>query len=111
MVEIATLVQCNEKLVTALSSDPLGTANALFSSDFIRENTLDKMQLPSTTPKEKATELVIAIRATVKNKPQRFRELIEILRRDPYNSDIVEILNKTNDKLKKGKATIILYCL
>ena len=94
-MEIFTLVKCNEKLVIALSGDPLGVANALLPSGFIRERTLDQMQLQSKTPKEKATVLVADIKATVQLTPQRFHEFIDILNASPSNSDIVKILKTT----------------
>ena len=56
------MLRYNDKLITALSADPLGIAGVLVTKGFIPEHTEAQMRLISSTPREKATTLVTTIR-------------------------------------------------
>ena len=85
------MLQYNDKLVMALSADPLGIAGILLAKGLIPENTAAQMQLCST-PHEKACVLVTVIRQRVGFAPKRFQDFIEVLSEQTWTKDIVEIL-------------------
>ena len=85
------MLRHNDKLITALSADPLGIAGILLAKGLIPENAAAQMQLCST-PHEKANILVTVIRQRVRVAPQRFQEFVGILSEQTWTKDIVEIL-------------------
>ena len=85
------MLRYNDKLVMALSADPLGIAGILLAKGLIPENTAAQMQLCST-PHEKACTLVTVIRQRVGVAPKRFQDFIEVLSEQTWTKDIVEVL-------------------
>ena len=85
------MLRHNDKLITALSADPLGIAGILLAKGLIPENAAAQMQLCST-PHEKANILITVIRQRVRVAPQRFQEFVGILSEQTWTKDIVEIL-------------------
>ena len=83
---------CHDKLVTALATDYLNVAGFLLARGFISDEISAKMLLPSSTPNEKATILVTAVREMIKNAPQQFPELMEILSEHTSTKLIVKSL-------------------
>ena len=73
------MLDCHDKLVTAIATDYLTIAGALLAHRFVSEEVYAKMLLPSSTPNEKATVLAAAIRERMKLAPQHFSELMKIL--------------------------------
>ena len=88
-----TMIHCHDKLVTALSSDILSISGILVANEFIPPGVSSKMLLPTLTPQEKATSLVIAITEKIKLAPDRFQELIKILSEQICSKDIVPSLS------------------
>ena len=82
----------NDKLITALSADPLGIAGVLVTKGFIPEHTEAQMRLISSTPREKATILVTTIRQRIEIAPKRFHEFLSILSEQAWTKDIMEVL-------------------
>ena len=113
MAGIETMTDCNDKLVIALSGDPLGTATVLLAKRFIDENIEARMLLPSLTGRDKAVELVSAVRNTIKNTPERFHEFVDILNQTPSNKDIVKILLTTyaSKSSKNYKTDHVIFML
>ena len=85
------MLRYNDKLVMALSADPLGIAIILLAKGLIPENTAAQMQLCST-PHEKACILVTVIRQRVGVAPKRFQDFVQVLSEQTWTKDIVEIL-------------------
>ena len=107
------IIQCRDKLVTALSTDILTISGVLVAKEFIPAESSSKMLLPNLTPQEKATILVIAITEKIKLAPNRFQELIKILSVQTCTKDIVKNLSShvgcqqiTEDK-RQDKAEVI----
>ena len=86
------MIQLHEKLVTAISIDVLNIAGILLSKEFISEEVEEKARLPSSTPKERATILVTALRNKIKVAPELFQELIEIFSQQTSTKEIVKML-------------------
>ena len=61
--------RCHDKLVTALSTNILRISGILLAQDFVSEEVHDKVLLPTSTPEEKATDLVVALRTKIKLVP------------------------------------------
>ena len=86
------MIQHHKELVTAISNDVLNMAGILLSKEFISEEVEEKARLPSSTPKERATILVTALRNKIKVAPELFQELIEILAQQTSTKEIVKML-------------------
>ena len=86
------IIRCHDKLVTALSTDILSISGILLAKEFISEETHSKMLLATSTPKKKATDLVIAITEKIKLVPNRFQELISVFSEQTFTKDIVPSL-------------------
>ena len=85
------MVCCNDKLITALSSDPQGIAGVLLAKGLIPENTEAQMRQCST-PREKATILVATVRQRIEVAPKRFQDFIDILSKQEWTKDIMKVL-------------------
>ena len=84
------MLHCNDKLITALSIDPQGIAEVLLTKGLIPENTEAQVRQCST-PREKATILVTTIRQRIEVAPKRFQEFLDILSKQEWTKDILEI--------------------
>ena len=87
------IIRCHDKLVTALSTDILSISGILLAKEFISEETHSKMLVTTSTPKKKATDLVIAITEKIKLVPDRFQELISVFSEQTFTKDIVPSLS------------------
>ena len=101
------MLHYNDKLVMALSADPVGIAGTLLAKGLIPENTEAQVQL-SSTPHEKARILVTAVRQRVRVSPRQFQDFIEVLSKKPWTKDIVEILQTfdSSDEVKDDSVDI-----
>ena len=85
------MLHCNDKLVKALSLDPQGIAEILLAKGLIPENIEAQMRLYSI-PRERAAILVTTVRQMVEIAPKRFDEFINILSKQEWTKDIMEVL-------------------
>ena len=92
---LQVMVRCNDKLITALSLDPQGIAGVLLAKGLIPENTEAQMHQHST-PREKATILVTAVRQRIEVSPKRFHDFLDILTKEEWTKDILEILRSSS---------------
>ena len=100
------MLRYNDKLVMALSADPLGIAIILLAKGLIPENTAAQMQSCST-PHEKACILVTVIRERVGVAPKRFQDFVQVLSEQTWTKDIMEILQPfINTELKENPASM-----
>ena len=79
------MLACHAKLVTALATDYLTIAGVLLAQGFISDEISAKMLLLSSTPNEKATILVTAVREKIKIAPQQFPDISETILRTHLN--------------------------
>ena len=92
------MLRCNDKLITALSLDPQGIAEVLLAKGLIPENTEAQVRQYST-PREKATILVTTVRQRIEVAPKQFQELLDILSKQEWTKDILEILKSCSGKV------------
>ena len=85
------LLRCNDKLIKALSLDPQDIAEVLLAKGLIPESTEAQMRQCSS-PREKATILVTTVRQRIEIAPKRFYEFLDILSKQEWTQDILEIL-------------------
>ena len=85
------MLNCNDKLVTAISLDPQCIAGILLTKGLIPEN-IEAQMRQCSTPHERATILVTAVRKRIEIAPKRFHEFLKILSQQPWTKDIAEIL-------------------
>ena len=90
--EYKAIINCHDKLVAAISADPLGIAGTLLAKSFIPPHVEERMRLADKTDRDKATILVEAIRDKIKIAPKRIDELIRILSEQEWTKDIKKIL-------------------
>ena len=86
------MLACHDKLVTALAMDCLNIAGVLLAQGFISDEISAKMLLTSSTPNEKATILVIAVREKIKIARQQFPELMNIFSEHTSTKCIAKLL-------------------
>ena len=90
-----------DKLINAISSDTLNIAGVLQEYEFISDEVSVKILRPSSTPQEKATILVSAIREKIKTAPKRFPELIRVFSEQISTKNIAEMMQSAyQDKSK-----------
>ena len=82
----------HDKLVITLATDYLNIAGVLLARGFISDEISAKMLLPSSTPNEKATILVTAVREKIKLTPQQFPELMKTFSEHTSTKCIVKLL-------------------
>ena len=97
------LLRYNVELIAALSENPLGIAETLLSKGFISDNTRAQMTLPQSTPQNKASTLVNAIRNKIKIAPKRYQEFLDILSDQAWTKDIVEALQSFTSSCTASK--------
>ena len=88
---LQVVFRCNDKLVTALSLDPQGIAGLLLAKGLIPEN-IEAQMHQHFTPREKATILVTALRQRIEVTPKRFHDFLDILTKQEWTKDLLEIL-------------------
>ena len=105
-VESITLINCTEKLETALSSGNRSivhfmNAKGLISNEVHSEVTNPEPRLSATV---KAGLLVSELKKKVKLNPQNFQVFLDYVRQDKYHSDIAEILDREHEKIRKAQS-------
>ena len=101
------MLRYNDKLITALSADPLGIAGILLVKGLISEHTEALMQQCST-PREKATILVTAVRQRIEIAPKRFHEFLDVLSKQAWTRDILKVLQSSTSSLSEYPHQIML---
>ena len=103
------MLRYNDKLITALSADPLSIAGVLLAKGLIPEHTEAQMR-QSFTPREKATILVTTVRQRIEIAPKRFHEFVSILSAQAWTKDIVEMLQSSIglERLETGTSTQVV---
>ena len=112
--ESLTILTYQDKLINAISADTLNFAGVLREYDFISDEVSAKIIRPSSTPQEKATILVNAVREKIKTAPKRFPELIRVFSAEALTKDIAEMLQsdyQNKSKLPYSYAVLIVYNL
>ena len=99
--EHKAMLSCQDRLVAAISNDPIGVSGKLLANGIISEENNAKMLL-LITPKEKATILVNNVREAIKVNPKVFFKFLNILSSEIWNKDIVKILHSA----LRGKSKI-----
>ena len=83
------MIHCHDMLVTAFSAEIITISGALFTKEFITDETRSKMLLPDSIPREKAAILVKGITDMIKISPKRFDELMIILSEHTCAKEVV----------------------
>ena len=92
MAEVKTLNDCNDKLISALSLEPSNIASELLAKRLIPPRIMDEMQVLGIADRQKASQLVTAVRSAVELNPQNYHVFISVLNNGPSRKDIVKIL-------------------
>ena len=100
------VIACHNKLVTALATDYLTVAGTLLARGFVSEELPAKMLLPHSTPIEKATILITAVRERIKVAPQQFPVLLSILSEHASTECVVKLLQSTY----QGEIKSCIFC-
>ena len=89
--ERRTVLEFNDKLTSALSTDPLSIAGTLVAKGFISSEIQAEMLLDKT-PTVKATILIEAVRKKIEIAPGKFEEFLHILSDQSWTKEIAEAL-------------------
>ena len=107
--ESQTILTYQDQLITVISAHTLSIAGVLRENDFISDEVFGKILRPSSTPQEKATILVSAIREKVKIAPRRFPELVRVFSEQVSTKDIAEMLQYAyQDKSKFSYSNAVI---
>ena len=91
--ESLTILTYQDQLISVFSAHTLSIAGVLREYDFISDEIFDKILHPSTsTPQDKATILVNAVREKIKTTPKCLPELIRVFSEQVSTKDIAEML-------------------
>ena len=99
------MLRYNDKLVTALSLDPLGISRILLAKGLIPEHTEAQMQ-QSSTSYEKATILASTVRQVVKISPKQFHVFLDILSKQTWMKDTTEELRSCISPIQLRKEAV-----
>ena len=105
-----TIVDCSEKIIAGLSSEPKAIAVTLHGKGFISIEVLGKIiEQPATT--DHATILYLSILETVQHHPHRYSEFISILRSNTLlYSDLLKVLEETYQEKEQGYYFCCFMC-
>lgn len=95
------LTACHELLIATISEDPNSLADALFQHGILSDQQRDDNRCRHTTKTDKARDLVVAIENKVKLFPERYEDIIDILRKN-CEPLVVELRNKEEEFLLAG---------
>ena len=99
--ESLTILTYQDQLISVISAHTLSIAGLLREYDFISDEISGKILRPSSTPQEKATILIGAVKEKIKTDPKRFPELIKVFSEQALTKDIAEMLKSAyQDKSK-----------
>ena len=90
--ESQTILIYQDQLIGAISPDTIRITEILREYDFISDEIFGKLSCPSSTPQEKATIVVNAVREKIRTAPKRFPELIRVFSEQASTKDIAEML-------------------
>lgn len=93
-LEIKTMLECNDKLVTAFSSELTSVSAALLAKGLITADLNSRMLNSARIDKVKASELVEGVRKSIEITPnKKFKDFLEVLQTmDSANQGIANIL-------------------
>ena len=105
-VELATLVQCTEKLAIGISQDPLVVATKLLEAGLVPPKLIATILLPNKCDFEKAIDLLICMQVMkiVEGFPQKFEVFMKILKDCCWLNDLVR---KQYEVAKKNQGEVI----
>ena len=103
------LVDCSEKIVAGLSSEPKAMAVTLHGKGFISTELLREITELPATKTDNARKLYLSILETVQRHPHRYSEFISILRSNTLlYSDLLKVLEETYQEKEKGQFLSLL---
>ena len=107
--ESRIILTYQDKVINATSADIFSIAGVLREHEFISDQVSIKILRPSSTPQEKATILVNAIREKIKTDPKKFPELMRVFSEQLSTKDIAEMLQSAY-QLDKSKFLASYNC-
>ena len=107
--ESRIILTYQDKLINAISIDTINIAGVLREQELISDEVSGKILRPSSTPQEKATILVSAIREKIKTDSKKFFELIRSFSEQALTKDIAEMLQSAyQDESKFSYSCVII---
>ena len=84
------------KIIEEVAKDPNSLSDALFQNGIISQGIRDEMQLDSIGNTQKARKLATCLENRIEAYPNRYEEIIEILRED-FGDLVVALKNKEEE--------------
>ena len=99
--EYKTLVQCTQKLRTAIQGDLVNLSDQLLAAGLISADSSSVLRNRLLTESERAAKLVALIINRVQLNPRSYNTFIDVLSHESHHySDILRILNETYSSLQ-----------
>ena len=98
-----TLVDCGEKIIAGLSSEPETIGDILHGKGFISTELLREIAQVQATSTNNARKLYLSVLGTVQHHPHRYSDFISILQRNiMLYSDLLRVLEQTYRENEKS---------
>jgi hypothetical protein len=93
-LEVKAMLECNDKLVIAFSSEPKSLYETLLTQGLIASELHEQMFVHSDIINTfKASKLVEGVRKSIEIAPNKFKEFLEILQKKGSTHDCADILS------------------
>ena len=102
------MLECNDKLVTAFSSELTSLSGSLLAKGLIASDLNEQMFIHSDTYKVKASRLVEGVRKSIEIAPNKFKEFLEVLQKmSPPIHDSADFLSLKYIELNNTRSSVV----
>ena len=101
--ESLTIQAYQDQLINAITADSINIAGVLREHEIISDEVSGKILRPSSSPQEKATILVNAVREKIKIAPKRFPELMRVFSEQTSTKNIAEMFQSGSTYQDRSK--------
>ena len=102
------MLECNDKLVTAFSSELTSLSGSLLAKGLIASDLNERMLIHSDIDKVKASRLVEGVRKSIEIAPNKFKEFLKVLQKmSPPIHDSADFLSLKYIELNNGRSSVV----
>ena len=102
------MLQCNDELVTAFSSQLTSLSESLLAKGLIASDLNEQMFVHSDIDEVKASKLVEGVRKSIEIAPNKFKEFLEVLQKmSPPIHDSADFLSLKYMELNNARSSVV----
>ena len=107
-LEVKAMLECNDKLVTAFSSELTSLSGSLLAKGLIESDLKEQMFVHSDIDEVKASKLVEWVRKSIEKAPDKFKEFLEVLQKmSPPIHDSADFLSLKYMELNNARSSVV----